>query len=82
MSETKALKKDTAKVEKTPSKPVSEAGSVEKSADKISDKSVTAPKSASQTSISHFSNVTTKEYRSGWANIFGGKKTSNKTKSK
>ena len=86
MSETKASKKNTTKVEKnaekTESKPASEAGSVDKSTDKTSDESVAAPKSASQISISHFSSVSTDEYRSGWANIFGGKKTSKKTKSK
>jgi len=87
MSETKSSKKDTTKVEKTKvekteTKPASEAGSVDKSTDKTSDKSVTAPKSASQTSISHFSSVSTDKYRSGWANIFSGKKTSKTTKSK
>jgi hypothetical protein len=30
-----------------------------------------APKSASQTAISHFSSVSTPEYRSGWDKIFG-----------
>ncbi len=30
-----------------------------------------APKSASQTSISHFSSVSTPEYRYGWNKIFG-----------
>ncbi len=36
----------------------------------------TAPKelSASARSTSHFSSVRTPEYRSGWDNIFGGKK--------
>ena len=33
-----------------------------------------APKSASQTSISHFSSVSTPEYRSGWDKIFGKSK--------
>ncbi|MEQ9690372.1 MAG: hypothetical protein RLO48_11635 [Bauldia litoralis] len=31
-----------------------------------------APKSASQTSISHFSSVSTPAYRAGWEAIFGG----------
>ena len=39
-------------------------------------------KSASQTSISHFSNVTTKEYRSGWEEIFGKKKKAKKSRAK
>jgi hypothetical protein len=34
-------------------------------------KSVSQPKSASQSSTSHFSNVSTPQYRSGWNNIFG-----------
>ena len=32
------------------------------------------PQSASQTSISHFSSVSTPEYRKGWDNIFGARK--------
>ena len=39
-------------------------------------------KSASQTSISHFSSVTTKEYRSGWEEIFGKKKKAKKSRAK
>ena len=39
-----------------------------------------APKSASQSSISHFSSVSTPEYRSGWDNIFGGKSETRKSK--
>jgi hypothetical protein len=35
-------------------------------------KSVSQPKSASQSSTSHFSSVSTPQYRSGWNNIFGG----------
>jgi len=83
MSEAKAPKKDTGKTKKakkkepksaTESGTASESGSVDKSKDKSKDKSVAAPKSASQSSISHFSSVATEEYRSGWADIFGGKK--------
>ena len=33
-----------------------------------------APKSASQTSISHFSSVSTPEYRAGWDKVFGKSK--------
>ena len=40
-----------------------------------SEKSSNSNKSASQTSISHFSSVSTKEYRSGWEAIFGSAKT-------
>jgi hypothetical protein len=35
--------------------------------------SVSSPKSAAQSSISHFSSVSTPQYRSGWNNIFGDK---------
>jgi len=35
-------------------------------------KPVSQPKSASQSSTSHFSSVSTPQYRSGWDNIFGG----------
>ena len=34
--------------------------------------SVSQPKSASQSSTSHFSSVSTPQYRSGWDDIFGG----------
>ena len=47
------------------------------SADKPADKTKAAPKSASQSSISHFSSVSTPEYRSGWESIFGGSKSAN-----
>ena len=36
-----------------------------------SPKKTDAPQSASQTSTSHFSSVSTPEYRSGWDKIFG-----------
>ena len=48
------------------------------SAEKPADKTTAAPKSASQSSISHFSSVSTPEYRSGWESIFGGSKSANK----
>ena len=44
-----------------------------KSADSSAHKSVSPPKSASQSSISHFSSVSTPQYRSGWSSIFGAK---------
>jgi hypothetical protein len=53
--------------------------SPDKASEKSGDSSAPVNKSASQTSISHFSSVVTEEYRSGWANIFGGAKTSKKT---
>ena len=53
------------------------------STDQTSEKSSTSNKSASQTSISHFSSVSTKEYRSGWEAIFGsGKISKSPTKGK
>jgi hypothetical protein len=56
--------------------------SVEKSSEVASEKTAAPNKSASQTSISHFSSVATKEYRSGWEAIFGPNKSQKKLKSK
>jgi hypothetical protein len=56
---------------------VSEAATVDNSAKKAEP----SPKSASQASISHFSSVSTPEYRSGWDSIFGGGKDAKKTAS-
>lgn len=42
-----------------------------KPADNSTTKSASSPKSAAQSSISHFSSVSTPQYRSGWNNIFG-----------
>ena len=47
--------------------------------DKIS-KVGSAKKSASQLSISHFSSVSTPEYREGWERIWGGKKSGDSLK--
>lgn len=60
--ESSAKTTDTSKVDKTGSS----------TADKTVTKSEAAPKSASQTSLSHFSSVSTPEYRAGWQRIFGG----------
>ena len=60
--ESSAKTTDTSKVDKTDSS----------TADKTATKSEAAPKSASQTSLSHFSSVSTPEYRAGWQRIFGG----------
>jgi hypothetical protein len=49
------------------------ANSENKTAENSASKKETPPKSASQSSISHFSSVSTPEYRSGWDNIFGEK---------
>ncbi|MDT2076364.1 MAG: hypothetical protein RMX26_10300 [Planktomarina sp.] len=43
-----------------------------KSSDNSVSKTPLPPKSASQSSISHFSSVSTPQYRSGWNEIFGG----------
>ena len=48
--------------------------------DKSESKSDVSPKSASQASISHFSSVSTLEYRSGWDKIFGGGQDTEKLK--
>ncbi|MCP4937527.1 MAG: hypothetical protein GY927_25780 [bacterium] len=40
-----------------------------------------APKSASESSISHFSSVSTPAYKAGWESIFGGSKAHQKRKS-
>jgi hypothetical protein len=42
-----------------------------KPVDNSTTKSTSSPKSAAQSSISHFSSVSTPQYRSGWSNIFG-----------
>lgn len=42
-----------------------------KPADNSASKSISQPKSASQSSTSHFSSVSTPQYRSGWDSIFG-----------
>ena len=60
--ESSAKTTDTSKVDKTGSS----------TADKTATKQEAAPKSASQTSLSHFSSVSTPEYRAGWQRIFGG----------
>ena len=60
--ESSAKTTDTSKFDKTGSS----------TADKTATKSEAAPKSASQTSLSHFSSVSTPEYRAGWQRIFGG----------
>ena len=49
---------------------VDKAGS--STADKTANKAEAASKSASQASLSHFSSVSTPEYRAGWQRIFGG----------
>ena len=84
----KAEKKDATASSEASDKTVDEASpkstdaSAEKSSDASSDKSTAPDKSASQTSISHFSSVTTKEYRSGWETIFGSNKPQKKIRAK
>ena len=48
--------------------------------DKTSYKPDATPKSASQISLSHFSSVSTPEYRAGWQRIFGNSKETKKQK--
>ena len=86
MSDAKTLKKaetTSKKTEATKTKVVktevvkAEVASTEatntetKAVDNSVSKAVSEPKSASQSSISHFSSVSTPQYRSGWNNIFG-----------
>ena len=67
-AETKSKKNEATKTEVASA----EAANTEiKTADGSASKAVSQPKSASQSSISHFSSVSTPQYRSGWNKIFG-----------
>ena len=77
-AETKSKKNEVAKTEVAKTEvvktdvPSTEAADTEtKTADDSASKAVSQTKSASQSSISHFSSVSTPQYRSGWNNIFG-----------
>ena len=72
-AEIKSKKNEAAKTEVVKTEVAStEAANTEiKTADGSASKAVSQPKSASQSSISHFSSVSTPQYRSGWNNIFG-----------
>ena len=72
-AEKKLKKNEAAKTEVVKTEvPSTEAANTEtKPADDSASKAVSQPKSASQSSISHFSSVSTPQYRSGWNNIFG-----------
>ena len=81
MSEAKTPKKaepvskksEPAKTEvgKTETASTETASTETKPVDNSASKSISQPKSASQSSTSHFSSVSTPQYRSGWDNIFG-----------
>ena len=73
-AETVSKKSEPTKTEPTKTEVAkSEVANTEnKSVDNSVAKSGSPPKSASQSSTSHFSSVSTPEYRSGWNNIFGG----------
>ena len=73
----KTTKKDSEKTADVTDKKLNSDGS--SSPEKV-DKA--APKSASQSSISHFSSVATPAYRDGWAAIFGNKGSNKKTGTK
>jgi hypothetical protein len=85
-TESTTKKADTSSVNKTETSAVdkAETSTVDKTDAATIDKSVNAvepsPKSASQSSISHFSSVSTPEYRAGWERIFGGTETKKKLK--
>lgn len=76
MSTTKISKENSSK-KTTPDANKGKVESVAKptdtsTADKTANKAEAVPKSASQASLSHFSSVSTPEYRAGWQRIFGG----------
>jgi len=85
-TESTAKKADTSSVNKTETATVgkTETSTVDKTEALTIDKTVNAaepsPKSASQSSISHFSSVSTPEYRAGWERIFGGAENNQKLK--
>jgi hypothetical protein len=85
MSDVKTPKKGNAESKKTeakkPKAEQSAPAAETTSADKPAGKADAAPKSASQSSISHFSSVSTPEYRSGWDSIFANGEASKKPKS-
>jgi hypothetical protein len=67
-AKTETPKSETSKSETPKSEtPKSET----KSEDCSESKSISAPQSAAQSSTSHFSSVSTPQYRSGWNTIFG-----------
>ena len=66
------VKKDTSEKNTDVKKDTTEK-STENTQDSKTTKDKTPPKSASQSSISHFSSVSTPAYRSGWEQIFGNK---------
>ena len=70
---TDGVKTDSAKTDsaKTDSAKTDSAKTEATASDNKSDKK---PQSAAQTSISHFSSVSTPEYRQGWDHIFGARK--------
>ena len=65
--------KKNADVKNTDVKKDTTEKSTETTQDSKTTKDKTPPKSASQSSISHFSSVSTPAYRSGWEQIFGNK---------
>ena len=76
MKDTKPPKKEATTPKKTSESTVDKTKSksdVSVSHDNKSSKTQGTNKSASQTSISHFSSVSTPEYREGWDRIFGTK---------
>jgi len=77
-TKSEAKKTEAKKPEGEKSATAAETASTDKSASKAD----AAPKSASQSSISHFSSVSTPAYRSGWNNVFGGGGTTKKKNSK
>jgi len=76
MSEAKAQNKASAgpqkaKAEKSDSGTKGATEAAKSAVSTPTEKTESAPKSASQTSISHFSSVSTPAYKKGWEDIFG-----------
>lgn len=69
ITKTEVTKAETNKTEISETKT---ADTEAKSLDNSASKAALPPKSASQSSTSHFSSVSTPQYRSGWNDIFGG----------
>ena len=84
MSEAKTKDKADAGPKKAKAEKVEPASKADDKAAKTTDtasaeKTKAAPKSASQSSISHFSSVSTPAYKQGWESIFGGAKVGQKS---
>ena len=76
-----AIKSEATKTEASTSEAATSEAATSEAAGS-DNKSDTKPQSAAQSSISHFSSVSTPEYRQGWEQIFGTRKDTNITDQK